>query len=312
MNDGGYIAISPHNSNVVFCTGNVYPSSVWNVAVSHTSDGGTNWQHDTLAFGSNGFAVAFDPADANRVYVAGDSAYNYGYPAFLISTDLGQTWTSSHSGLNGRVWVVRVDPNRPGVLYCGTYRGVFKSTDAGASWTATSFTRDTRALVLDPADTRIVYAGTYGNGVSVSTDAGATWTDVNAGLTCNKVISLALRGAPSPMLMAGTEGGAVFRMLPLTGISEESPIANRQSPIAVSPNPCRGRARLELAPRAPTEARAALFDHSGRLVRDFGARQFGAGSQSWDIDLSGAAAGTYFVRVTSGTMTSMTRLAVLD
>jgi hypothetical protein len=312
MNDGGYLEISPHNSNVVFCTGNIYPSSVWNIAVSHTSDGGTSWQHDTLAFGSNGFAVAFDPVDANRVYVAGDSAYNYGNAAFLVSTDLGQTWNSSRTGLNGRVWVVRTDDDHPGTIYCGTYRGVFKSTNSGANWSATSFTRDTRTLAIDPDDSRIIYAGTYGNGVSVSTDGGATWNDASAGLTCNKVLSLALRGDPSPMLMAGTEGGAVFRMLPLTGIAGPRGPGARPSPLAVAPNPCRGKASLKLSFGSPAIATAALFDHSGRLVRDFGARQLAAAKQPWDIDLRGTAAGTYFVRVAAGGKAYITRLAVLD
>lgn len=309
MNDGGYIAVSPHNSNVIFCTGNVYPSSVWNIAVSHTSDGGTSWQRDTLAFGSNGFAVAFDQTDPNRVYVAGDSAYNYSNPVFLVSTDLGQTWTSSRTGLNGRVWVVRTDQDRPGVLYCGTYRGVFRSTNSGASWSATAFTRDTRALVLDPTDTRIIYAGTYGNGVSVSTDAGATWTDINAGLTCNRVMSLALRGNPSPMLMAGTEGGAVFRMLPLTGVADRTPFATRRSPLAVSPNPCHGRARIELSPAAAAQASAALFDRSGRLVRSLGRRPV---TGAWEADLAGVAPGVYFVRVRLPDRTDVVQLTVIN
>ncbi len=309
MNDGGYLAVSPHNPDVVFCTGNIYPSSVWNIAVSRTTDGGTSWKHDTLAYGSNGFAVAFDPVDSNRVYVAGDSAYNYGNAAFLVSTDRGQTWASSRAGLSGRVWSVAVNPDDPAVIYCGTYRGVYKSTDRGANWSATAFTRDTRTLTIDPDNPNVVYAGTYGYGVSVTTNGGGAWSEVNAGLTCNKVMSLALRGGAEPMLFAGTEGGAVFRMLPPTGVFEPVGRGPRPAAVTVLPNPCRGKARLD-CPVVTGPAAAALFDHSGRLVRDFGARP--AAGVDWSADLRGVPAGTYFVRVTAGGRTHVARLVVMD
>ena len=73
MNDGGFMAISPFNSNIVFATGNVY-NAAYLIGVSHTSDGGTTWEHDTIDLGTRGWAVAFDGVDSNRVYVGGDSA----------------------------------------------------------------------------------------------------------------------------------------------------------------------------------------------------------------------------------------------
>ncbi len=305
MNDGGNIAVSPHSSDVIFCVGNLYPNSVWNIAVSHTSNRGANWEHDTLALGSNAFAIEFDPTDANRVYIGGDSAYNYSYPALLVSTDLGRTWTSSRTGLTGRVWTIKADKDNPGVLYCGTYRGVFKSTNSGDSWTATSFTRDTRALAIDPSDARVIYAGTYGSGVWVSTDAGATWTELNAGLTCNRVLSLVARGNPSPMLLAGTEGGAVFRMLPLTGIKTE-PLGVSQ-PVTLWPNPCRTKVRLQLPPNLSGPVAVTLFDHTGRLVREL---RMLPGNLAV-LDLRDVLTGTYFVRVTGQNWTRVTRLTVL-
>ncbi|MEO0078595.1 MAG: hypothetical protein ABIK86_06330, partial [candidate division WOR-3 bacterium] len=99
------MAVSPHSSDIVFCVGNVYNSAYF-FAVSHTSDGST-FEHDTIALGSRGWAVAFDPVDPNRVYVGGDSAYNY--PCLLITTDCGTTWTMSRTGLVGAVWTIAVD-----------------------------------------------------------------------------------------------------------------------------------------------------------------------------------------------------------
>jgi hypothetical protein len=76
MNDGGFMAISPLNPDIVFYTGNVYNSAYF-VGVSHSSDGGETWEHDTIGLGTRGWAVAFDGTDTNRVYVGGDSAYSY-------------------------------------------------------------------------------------------------------------------------------------------------------------------------------------------------------------------------------------------
>ena len=50
----------------------------------------------------------------------------------------------------------------------GTVAGVFRSTDHGASWTAASSGLGdlfVRALVLDPSNAQVVYAGTGGGAI---------------------------------------------------------------------------------------------------------------------------------------------------
>jgi photosystem II stability/assembly factor-like uncharacterized protein len=56
--------------------------------------------------------------------------------------------------------------------------GIFRSTDAGASWSFTPF-GTLRAITIDPATPTTVYA--VGDGVLKSTDAGANWTSVRTG-----------------------------------------------------------------------------------------------------------------------------------
>src|SRR5581483_12023912 len=48
----------------------------------------------------------------------------------------GRTWARIDTGLPAEVFtrVVREDPVRPGLLYCGTEAGVHASIDAGQSW----------------------------------------------------------------------------------------------------------------------------------------------------------------------------------
>jgi ligand-binding sensor domain-containing protein len=59
-----------------------------------------------------------------------------------------------------------VDPNNTQTLYAGTSGGVFKSTDGGTGWAASSTGltgSDVWSLAIDSSG--ILYAGTYGNGL---------------------------------------------------------------------------------------------------------------------------------------------------
>jgi hypothetical protein len=64
------------------------------------------------------------------------------------------------------------------------------------------------ALVIDPLNPAVVYAGTS-NGVFRSANGGASWTAMNSGLTNTQVCALALDPAGST-LYAGTDGNGVF------------------------------------------------------------------------------------------------------
>jgi len=305
MNDGGFMAISSVNPNDIFYTGNVYDSA-YSVGVSHSSDRGTTWEHDTIRVGTRGWAVAFDGVDTNRVYVGGDSAYSY--PCLLISTDLGATWAMSHSGLNGAVNVLLTVAGVADLVYAGTNNGLFRSTDAGATWEPTALTQSVRTLVCDPAYPQEIFAGTYGYGVYASTDGGTTWDQMNDGLTCNKVLSLALRTGTGNTIYAGTEGGSVFKTTLPAGVSDRLPIASRQSPFAISPNPCRELATIRVSSSLISpHASLSLYDASGRLVRRLAVR-----ASSFALRTSDMEPGAYFVRLRSGRETLTSRLTLLN
>jgi photosystem II stability/assembly factor-like uncharacterized protein len=78
------------------------------------------------------------PHDAATCYVA---ATRYKHddtrPYLFRTTDHGRTWTRISDGLpDGAITrVIREDPNRRGLLYCGTETGLWLSLDDGGSWT---------------------------------------------------------------------------------------------------------------------------------------------------------------------------------
>jgi photosystem II stability/assembly factor-like uncharacterized protein len=83
------------------------------------------------------------------------------------------------------------------VVYAGTERGVYKTTDGGDHWVQstgliTLFFIDT--LAVDPVTPSTVYAGGNshhaGGGVFKSDDAGLNWRPVNSGLTNEQIIGV--------------------------------------------------------------------------------------------------------------------------
>ena len=158
------------------------------------------------------------------------------------STDAGATW--SYLGLHetrsiGRVVLDPVDPNVAFVAAVGNLwaenpeRGVFKTTDAGRTWTKVlyvdAFTGATD-LVMDPRDGKVLYAATYqrlrktfgfngggpGSAIYKTTDAGATWQKLENGIPAGDKgrIGLAIARSKPDVLIATIEhatAGGTYR-----------------------------------------------------------------------------------------------------
>ncbi len=82
---------------------------------------------------------------------------------------------------SGNITALAIDPQRPTTLYAGTSdRGVFKTTDGGATWGATGLANvHVAALAIDPQTPSIIYASTEGGGVLKSSDGGQSWLAIN-------------------------------------------------------------------------------------------------------------------------------------
>jgi photosystem II stability/assembly factor-like uncharacterized protein len=146
----GAIAIDPNNPDIIYAgTGELCALPV---AIKHygeglfkSTDGGLSWFEPTDTFGTITFFgdLVVSPYNSNIVYAAVGSGH------FLLNQ------------------------NRPN-------EGIWKSTDAGSSWTRTLDVQDANDIVVHPTDPNIVYASTGGwfttSGFYKSTDAGDTWT----------------------------------------------------------------------------------------------------------------------------------------
>lgn len=120
-------------------------------------------------------SVAVDPQSPSTVYVASSSS-----PGRLQkSTDGGATFVNANAGLEAiQVREVAVDPSDPMVVLATSLsNGVFRSTDAGATWHPTVGSGP--AYYVSFAASGEAWSAVPGGGAARSVDGGATWTPVS-------------------------------------------------------------------------------------------------------------------------------------
>src|SRR5438067_8897485 len=195
-NTFGALAIFDRDSKIVWAvTGenNNRQSSSWGGGVYRSTDGGSTWTYLGLHDTRSIGRVVLDPTDPNVAYVAA----------------VGNLWRENEE------------------------RGVYKTMDAGRTWTKVlyvdAFTGATD-LVMDPRDSKVVYAATYqrlrkafgfngggpGSAIYKTADAGATWKKLENGIPAGDKgrIGLALALSKPDVLVATIEhatAGGTYR-----------------------------------------------------------------------------------------------------
>lgn len=194
--------------------GTVYVSDGYQ-QIGVSRDGGATWRDGGSIDGQPLEWLVVDPDRAGTVYVtASDRVYRStdfggtwtplgrpdvngmsgmvlvaGTPPVLVvgsydggirrSADGGTTWTVADSGLTTAM-VRTLTAGAKGAVFAGTTRGVFRSEDAGRTWSATEL--DAHSIDTLAVTGRTLWASIRGTGVTRSTDGGATWQPASAGL----------------------------------------------------------------------------------------------------------------------------------
>ncbi len=198
----GGLAVNPITPTVLYA-GDYYGGGLY-----RSTNGGDSWS--LVLPGAAVRAVAVHPLTPTIVLV-GDREQG-----IYRSADGGDTWTpiSATQGLTDlHVRALAFAPATPNVVYAGASQFLFRSTDAGQTWTVRGVLSSTvQALAVHPVTSSLVYAGTFNHGLSRSTDSGATWSQLTNGLPADAwVTSLAIHPLTPTILYAGTWDGQVYR-----------------------------------------------------------------------------------------------------
>jgi photosystem II stability/assembly factor-like uncharacterized protein len=156
--------------------------------IYESQDRGASWRRlaklghsDDLVLDS----IVVDEANPATVYVAAWKLDETG-GGLWISRDGGRNWKDV-DGLRGQsIRAFAQAPSDPRVLYAGSLEGVFRSNDAGASWTLISpfdskEIHEVESLAVDPRDPDVIYAGTWHLPWKTE-DGGKNWKNIKEGV----------------------------------------------------------------------------------------------------------------------------------
>jgi hypothetical protein len=207
----------------------------------------------------------------------------------------------------------------------GGSRGLYRSTDAGASWTriladdyARTIHRDTYGALYFGSSSASSAGGdgTSGaSGIQVSSDGGATWSSLAAGLAWPFVWPIATvpSGGNRLTLFVGSPGSGFMRTLVAAGglVAVEPSRNDRLQVAGFRPNPARGSFTVAFSLATHGPARLEVFDLAGRrrVHREVGA--MGPGDHLLPLPGFRPAPGVYVIRLVQGDRSATARSVVV-
>lgn len=172
-------------------------------------------------------AIALDPVKPSTVY-AGTGESNMRNSVSIgngiyKSTDAGDNWKKIGLDSTEHISKIIVNPVNPEIVYVAApgplwsdskHRGLYKSTDAGATWAKILYKDEKTGcadILMDPTNPEIIFAsmwqfrrqpfsfvsGGNSSGLFKSTDGGKTWREITNGLPPKPFGRIAMALAPS-------------------------------------------------------------------------------------------------------------------
>lgn len=169
--------LHPEDASVAWSSGHAPPARP-NIGVAKTDDGGCTWKVIGLKGLVDFHALAVSPADPQRLFGQ--------YDLFYVSSNGGERWTSVQGA--PRAFALAPHPSDPDIVLAATENGLYRSGDAGRTWTADAELPGlVTAVGFARGDANLLVAYVSQRGLVRSQDGGASWEDANLPLVGNEV-----------------------------------------------------------------------------------------------------------------------------
>ncbi|HXG58857.1 MAG TPA: hypothetical protein VNL91_07525 [Thermoanaerobaculia bacterium] len=181
-----------------------------------SEDGGRAWQQVEVPepsmremmrgklSGPEFHALAQDAGDPKIFYAGGSWSKDTGGAPVNKSINGGKKWEAAGTGITGSVTLLR--PAAPGIVYAAVGKdGVYRTADAGKSWSLMGRPGEIRELAVDPTKPERLFVSAKG-GLFRSVDSGATWAKVSQGVKGGDDVE-AVAVSPSGKVFCGTFDG---------------------------------------------------------------------------------------------------------
>lgn len=245
---------SPSTIYVAFAGGGVWKST----------DSGLSWTAKTESLGTLSCgSLAMDPTNSNTLYLGLGDPFDGTGIGLVKSTDGGDTWSDPvYLGNSTRISQVFVSPVNSSVVLAATDKGLFRSADAGATWSLVSLSTgfadasqgwsidwNGTGFVISLEATPLATSGTTNGQVWVSDASGTSWTRATgmtkstgvgritvAAAPSNRNVMYAMAAVPNSSaandladLFRSTDGGRTWSALAATGRKVRYTNANTES-----------------------------------------------------------------------------------
>ncbi|MEW6363894.1 MAG: hypothetical protein AB1714_04565 [Acidobacteriota bacterium] len=203
------ITLDPADTDTLFVT---YDEGHYEGTV-RTRNHGRTWVDLDFAADNGRQPLAINPQNHHVIY-----AIPFDSPEIWKSLDGGDNWQRlMEFGTDRAPRSIALDPVRPNNVYVGTAKGVYKSADAGLTWSAanTGFPGNGQQVIVHalkghPQRRDVLWAATN-QGMYKTTDGGGGWVRLDCGPRPLDVRDLVVAPSDPEILYAAAASGEIYK-----------------------------------------------------------------------------------------------------
>ncbi len=315
----------------------VFVSTFFGSSIYRSSNNGLDW---TRVFNTTGGFKAMVITPKGTILAGTGNADPQGYTEGIYrSTDNGNTWSQSDSGLIGEIGTIGDGSTNPdgsmkangyniwgltcdsstGVVYAATDgEGIFRSTDDGVSWVQVTgkvpMSMYASAVLAVDGKAWAAFHNDIGTGIAgdgglyYSSDSGATWQNVDF---MGRNVSCFYPYKKDSILVGTDNGVYVVSYTTVTAVNE---LPHNPTTFTLSqnyPNPFNPTTTIRYSISKRGFITLSVYNILGQLVKTLVNEEKSPGTYETSFDGTSLPSGTYFYRLTAGNYSRTEKMVLL-